>query len=266
LRIESILEEGEHVIAHFSGGYHEGTKTREGVWYITNRRLVHTVPGGDVKRSRKKTIIGGVLFGGVGSATLGTKVEKPSAWFEDFKLNRLLSIEIERTNVIKMVFSKHASSESREVFTQVDSADDFIRQVKNQKKALEEEATKYHQAIVKARNQLKATGKREGRLNMKEKTSRIDNIYRNLHRTYSSDRSRNPVTSLERIKSGISAMQKQGKSKERAVVELSLLAGVKIPELQDLISKGFAKDKAISEFLKDEKLTISDESLSTTSV
>lgn len=219
-----------------------------------------------MKRSWKKTIVGGVLFGGIGAATLGTKVEKPSAWFEDYKLDRLLSIEIERTSVVRAVFSKPASTESRIVLAEVDSADDFVRRVRSQKRTLEEAAAKYHQARERGRKQLKATGSRAGELNEPEKTSRIDEIYRNLHRTYSNDRSRDPATSLERIKSGISAKQKQGKSKERAIIELSLLAGVRIPEIEKLVREGRSESAAIEEFLKGEQLTISDENLLTRSV
>lgn len=47
------------------------------------------------------------------------------------------------------------------------------------------------------------------------------------------------------------------------MLELTLLAGVEEPEVQNLMRRGISRSEAISEFLKGEKLTVTDESLKT---
>ncbi len=47
------------------------------------------------------------------------------------------------------------------------------------------------------------------------------------------------------------------------MLELALLAGVEEPEVQDFMRRGISRSEAISEFLKREKLTVTDESLKT---
>jgi hypothetical protein len=140
LRIESILESGEHVIKRFSGTLN-GAK---GTWFVTNLRLVH-LPAPVVKMDLKKTIIGGALFGGIGG-TLGTKVEMPES-FEDYQLNDLISIDVE-THACKAVFRTPPPSDKRVTLyiMNVKKPHDFRSEVINAKNKLEEEIAKEERA------------------------------------------------------------------------------------------------------------------------
>lgn len=97
----------------------------------------------------------------------------------------------------------------------------------------------------------------------KMKKSKIDDVLIKLYRLYATNAQGNASTALNRLKSGISALQAQGKSKERAVLELALLAGMEEYEIQYLMKRGKSRHDAFSEFLKGETLTITYGSLET---
>lgn len=85
--------------------------------------------------------------------------------------------------------------------------------------------------------------------------SKIDEVYKTLVRTYAY-KSSEP---LQKLNADIMAMQSQGRSRERAVLELALQIGFRPPEYLFLLrEEGKTEEQAISEFLKDEIISVED--------
>ena len=132
VRIESILESGENIVNRFAGSLND----KKGTWFVTNRRLIH-LPSPVVKTGWKKTIIGGILFGGIGG-TLGTKVETPES-FKDYRLDNLISLEVMEGNTLKAIFQLPGFSDKETVLIEAKWPHDFKSEVEEAKEHLEEE-------------------------------------------------------------------------------------------------------------------------------
>lgn len=152
LRIESILKNGENIVRRFTGSLNENGTHKKGMWYLTNRRLIHrTFPEvktrPKVKIDLKKTVIGGVLFGGIGGAWLGTKVDFPETSetiiYEDYRLSNLTSIDViaDKVNTLKAVFQK--GKHLRTIEIEVRGSFYFKTEVEKAKRHLEEEIAEF---------------------------------------------------------------------------------------------------------------------------
>jgi hypothetical protein len=140
LRIESILESGEHVVKRFSGSVKEEKTHKKGTWFITSRRLIY-LPSPEVEIDLKKTIVGGALFGGIGG-TLGTKVDMPES-FKDYRLDNLISIDVEQGNTLKAVFQISGLDDTRAILLEVKKPNNFKSQVEEAKRLFEEEKVEF---------------------------------------------------------------------------------------------------------------------------
>jgi len=104
---------------------------------------------------------------------------------------------------------------------------------------------------------------RIGRYAGGESISRIDEIYKQLVRIYAYDYLDKP---LFRLGLDIKALQTDGKSRERAVVELALKRGLKIVEINKMMNEGKSEEEAIKEFLKGMKLHLTEDDTITKSI
>ncbi len=91
-------------------------------------------------------------------------------------------------------------------------------------------------------------------------TSEIDSVYKWLVKTYSYKYPREP---LNQLKADIASLQQQGKSRERAVLELSLQSGLRLLELDKLKKEASSEEEAITEYLKNETLGFDEDSSET---
>jgi len=71
---------------------------------------------------------------------------------------------------------------------------------------------------------------------------------------------------LFRLGLDIKALQTDGKSRERAVVELALKRGLKIVEINKMMNEGKSEEEAIKEFLKGMKLHLTEDDTITKSI
>lgn len=86
----------------------------------------------------------------------------------------------------------------------------------------------------------------------------MDKVYRWLVKIYAYKHSGNP---LRQLNLDIAKLQHGEKSRERAVLELALHLGLRILELQQLKKEGKTEEEAISEFLKGEKIQLTEDDL-----
>jgi len=145
LKIESILESGEHIVKRYPGSVKEEKTHRKGTWFITNRRLIY-LPSPEVKTDLKKTIIGGALFGGIGG-TLGTKVDMPKS-FKTYRLDNLISIDAEQGNTLKAVFQISGSDHTQTILLEVTKPTNFKNEVEKAAKHRQEEKTIHESALT----------------------------------------------------------------------------------------------------------------------
>lgn len=88
-------------------------------------------------------------------------------------------------------------------------------------------------------------------------TSEIDSVYKWLVKTYSY---KYPNEPLNQLKAEITKFQQQGKTRERAVLELSLQSGLRLLELDKLEKAAGSEEEAITEYLKNETLEFDEDS------
>jgi len=88
-------------------------------------------------------------------------------------------------------------------------------------------------------------------------TSEIESVYKWLVKTYAY---KYPSEPLNQLKADITKLQQQGKSRERAVLELSLQSGLRLLELDKLKKEAGSEEEAITEYLKNETLEFDEDS------
>lgn len=86
--------------------------------------------------------------------------------------------------------------------------------------------------------------------------SEIDSVYKWLVRKYVYDSPQNP---LQKLSIDLLFLQRKGKSRERAVLELALASGFWHRGIEAMIREGKSKDDAIAAFLETQKLNLTED-------
>ncbi len=84
----------------------------------------------------------------------------------------------------------------------------------------------------------------------------IDDVYKRLVRIYAYKYADNP---LNQLNLDIVKIQNEGKSRERAVLELASRSGLRLLEIEKLEDEGRTREEAILEFLKRKKLQLTED-------
>lgn len=84
----------------------------------------------------------------------------------------------------------------------------------------------------------------------------IEDVYKWLVRMYAYKYRDNP---LNRLNLDLVKLQNEGKSRERAVLELALQFGMRLSEIEKLTEEGRTREEAIIDFLKGKKLQLTED-------